>query len=55
MKKYLWNKSAKVERIYLKEYDSISDLKMDIKDYIQFYNLGVLYMLFIKTQKGFYI
>jgi putative transposase len=31
-------RSAKVERIYLNEYDSISDLKIDIKDYIQFYN-----------------
>jgi putative transposase len=31
-------RSAKCERIYLNEYNSINDLKQDIKSYIEFYN-----------------
>lgn len=31
-------RSAKCERIYLNEYDSIRDLKEDIEEYIEFYN-----------------
>lgn len=31
-------RSAKCERIYLNEYDSIADLKDDVNDYIAFYN-----------------
>ena len=31
-------RSAKVEKIYLNEYDRVSVLKMDVKDYINFYN-----------------
>ena len=31
-------RSAKVEKIYLNEYDTISTLKEDIKEYIHFYN-----------------
>jgi len=31
-------RSAKCERIYLNEYNSMQDLKIDIKDYIEFYN-----------------
>lgn len=31
-------RSAKVERIYLNEYNSIKELKDDIKDYMEFYN-----------------
>ena len=31
-------RSAKCERIYLNEYNSIKELKNDIKDYIEFYN-----------------
>ena len=31
-------RSAKVEKIYLNEYDNISTLKEDIKEYIHFYN-----------------
>lgn len=31
-------RSAKVEKIYLNEYEKISDLKQDVKDYINFYN-----------------
>jgi putative transposase len=31
-------RSAKVERIYLNEYESIKILKDDVKDYIEFYN-----------------
>lgn len=31
-------RSAKVEKIYLNEYDSIANLKKDVKDYIDFYN-----------------
>jgi len=31
-------RSAKVERIYLNEYNSISELREDIKNYINFYN-----------------
>lgn len=31
-------RSAKVERIYLNEYNSIKELKDDIKDYMKFYN-----------------
>jgi putative transposase len=31
-------RSAKVERIYLNEYNSIKELKEDIKDYMEFYN-----------------
>ena len=31
-------RSAKVERIYLNEYNSIKELKEDIKNYINFYN-----------------
>ncbi|WP_087871312.1 IS3 family transposase [Bathymodiolus platifrons methanotrophic gill symbiont] len=31
-------RSAKCERLYLNEYDSIGDLQQDIDDYIEFYN-----------------
>ena len=31
-------RSAKVEKIYLNEYIKVSDLKNDIKEYIEFYN-----------------
>lgn len=31
-------RSAKVERIYLNEYKTIKELKIDVKDYINFYN-----------------
>ncbi|MEA3464568.1 MAG: integrase core domain-containing protein, partial [Thermodesulfobacteriota bacterium] len=31
-------RSAKCERIYLNEYDSITSLKTDVADYIDFYN-----------------
>lgn len=31
-------RSAKCERIYLNQYKSMSELKIDVKDYIQFYN-----------------
>ena len=31
-------RSAKVERIYLNEYNSIKELKDDVKDYMEFYN-----------------
>ena len=31
-------RSAKVEKIYLNEYDRVSVLKEDVKDYINFYN-----------------
>ena len=31
-------RSAKVERIYLNEYDSIKELTTDVKDYMEFYN-----------------
>jgi len=31
-------RSAKVEKIYLNEYFKISDLKNDVKEYIEFYN-----------------
>ncbi len=31
-------RSAKVERIYLNEYNTIKELKTDVKDYIDFYN-----------------
>ena len=31
-------RSAKVERIYLNEYNSMKELKEDIKEYINFYN-----------------
>lgn len=31
-------RSAKVEKIYLNEYDRVSTLKNDVKDYIEFYN-----------------
>ena len=31
-------RSAKVEKIYLNKYHSISELKNDVKDYIYFYN-----------------
>ena len=31
-------RSAKVERIYLNEYNSIKELKNDVKDYMDFYN-----------------
>ena len=31
-------RSAKCECIYLNEYDSISELKADVADYIRFYN-----------------
>jgi putative transposase len=31
-------RSAKVEKIYLNEYHKVSDLKNDVKDYMQFYN-----------------
>jgi putative transposase len=31
-------RSAKVERIYLNEYESIKILRDDVKDYIEFYN-----------------
>ncbi len=31
-------RSAKVERIYLNEYNSIRELKDDVKDYMEFYN-----------------
>jgi len=31
-------RSAKVEKIYLNEYDMVSDLKDDVKEYINFYN-----------------
>ena len=30
--------SAKVERIYLNEYNTIKELNTDVKDYIHFYN-----------------
>ena len=31
-------RSAKCERIYLNEYNSLKELKTDVKDYINFYN-----------------
>lgn len=31
-------RSAKVEKIYLNEYEKVSDLKDDVKEYIEFYN-----------------
>ena len=31
-------RSAKVEKIYLNEYDRVSTLKDDVKEYINFYN-----------------
>ena len=31
-------RSAKVERIYLNEYNSMKELREDIKEYINFYN-----------------
>ena len=31
-------RSAKVEKIYLNEYERVSVLKSDVKDYIEFYN-----------------
>jgi len=31
-------RSAKVERIYLNEYNSIKELKDDVRDYMEFYN-----------------
>ena len=31
-------RSAKVEKIYLNEYERVSTLKQDVKDYIEFYN-----------------
>jgi putative transposase len=31
-------RSAKCERIYLNEYESLKELKLDVKDYIDFYN-----------------
>ena len=31
-------RSAKVEKIYLNEYDRVSTLKSDVKDYMEFYN-----------------
>ena len=31
-------RSAKVERIYLNEYQTINDLTTDVDDYIEFYN-----------------
>jgi putative transposase len=31
-------RSAKCERIYLNDYNSIKDLKSDVRDYIEFYN-----------------
>jgi len=31
-------RSVKCERIYLNEYNSIRDLKLDVKNYIEFYN-----------------
>jgi len=31
-------RSAKVERIYLNEYNTIKELKTDVSDYINFYN-----------------
>jgi putative transposase len=31
-------RSAKVEKIYLNEYDKISTLKSDVADYMEFYN-----------------
>ena len=31
-------RSAKVERIYLNEYNSIKELRDDVKDYMEFYN-----------------
>ena len=31
-------RSAKVERIYLNEYNTIKELKNDVSDYIDFYN-----------------
>ena len=40
-------RSAKVEKIYLNEYDRISTLKSDAKDYMEFYN----YRRFYETLK----
>jgi putative transposase len=31
-------RSAKVERVYLNEYQSVSELVTDVDDYIEFYN-----------------
>jgi len=31
-------RSAKVERIYLNEYNSIKELRDDVRDYMEFYN-----------------
>ena len=31
-------RSAKVEKIYLNEYDRVSTLKSDVADYMEFYN-----------------
>ncbi|MDQ7060867.1 MAG: integrase core domain-containing protein [Sulfurimonas sp.] len=31
-------RSAKVERIYLNQYNTIKELKEDVADYMQFYN-----------------
>jgi transposase InsO family protein len=33
-----FRRSAKVERIYLNEYNTIKELNADVKDYIHFYN-----------------
>ena len=40
-------RSAKVEKIYLNEYDRVSTLKNDVADYMEFYN----YRRFHKTLK----
>ena len=33
-----FGRSAKVEKIYLNEYDRVSVLKNDVNDYMEFYN-----------------
>ena len=33
-----FSRCAKVERIYLNEYNTLKELKTDVKDYINFYN-----------------
>ena len=35
---FIFSPSAKVERIYLNEYNTIKELKNDVSDYIDFYN-----------------
>ena len=48
-------RSAKVERIYLNEYNTIKELKNDVSDYIDFYNHKRFHQaLAYKKQMSFY-